>query len=1283
MVNVTTNPELVDPTIRSRAPSCVRHPGGLSPTSPNHTARPTPGAAPTTPGGGAVQSVAGARDNISGATALRHRILFCLVLSLGGLCMGNAQAEAVCSNTPGDGDWILCTKDSTSTDNIEIKVDGVEISTTGNNEHGIKAEHAGGTAATNTDPAAPANIMIDVTGTATKKSISTTGETADGVHGMHTGTGDVDIDVTGVGISTAGGRSRGVYGKHTGTGNVDIDVTGVGISTSGTDSRGVYGEHTGTGNIDIHIEGATTGRKISTEGTGSDGVFVKHTGTGTGDNHVDIDLEDIEITTTGGTTGSAGGVRVERTGDGDVDIDAARVSLSTTGSDSRASDGVHVRHEGSGDINISFEGTAAKRSTVTTTAGRSHGIYARKRSSRIGGSLKQTSGNIAITLGNTRIDTSGEVPAVYAEKDIGSSGMLTANLNSGVTITTQGQGASGVHLAHMNNEVGALDNDVTLTANGITIETAGDNGHGLQAARRTGRGDVTIDVDRSMITTGGTSARGIIGYHFGNSNLSDVTIDVDRSTITTEGNSAYGIYGYHFGDGKDGDITIDVDGSTITTEGNSASGILGYHTGDGNDGDITIDATNGGITTGSAIEEGGTTTRKGSSAHGIYAFHGRAASPVNSAAVGDIRITTRNLKIQTTGTTPPDGSGTFAYGIYAIHQNSGDIVIDLGQGSSVTTEGQNSHGIVTYHFGTAATRTMDITLGGPVSVNGAGAQGVRVGAVGASGPERMAALDEEGYRRQTVTVNSRIESQGEGVFLANGGRVIIGPKGSIHSDSGIAILATGTVPEVPEVPEDASDPLNIIPAVPAIPAIPPKLRVDMNLGGRRVSQAIGDGWILNDGGETTIAMNGVVLHDGVTGVTEETARNGAYNVSMVADGVKVTDRTNADPEMWTVSERDENVIVIADRDFSATDFPEERRPSPPPPPPPPPPPEPDPPPVAPAKLQELTEIVVANALGGIVLSLFGEQETSASSSPFIEEYAPRAAVYEALPTALLGLNDAGQGTGTPRPQGTFTFARTLEEHGGLSPASSTVGQRHALGYGGVQFGRRLRLGETLEASTALHRVWSTVDVEAGTGGGEIGVEATGLVLDGAWNGPEGFYARTGLSMTHYRLGTWSEDRAVGKLAGGVGARGSLARIEAGREVSLGGGRHVAPRIWVKRSALSVDDFTDAVGSRVSVPGTSRVSGGVGMTARAERRAGSGMLSLRGSVDLAHVIDGTVAVTDVSGARLASEAEETELRLALSGVYRQGRFSLAAEASMNGSEPGDARGAVGLRLAASF
>ena len=154
------------------------------------------------------------------------------------------------------------------------------------------------------------------------------------------------------------------------------------------------------------------------------------------------------------------------------------------------------------------------------------------------------------------------------------------------------------------------------------------------------------------------------------------------------------------------------------------------------------------------------------------------------------------------------------------------------------------------------------------------------------------------------------------MFLAGGGRVVIGPGGSIGAESGIAILATGTVPAV----EDDSTTMDINEAT---PAIPPKLRVDMNLGGRRVAEAIGDDWIINDGGETTIAVNGMVLHEGATGVTGLTARNGAWNVTMREEGVTV-DRS--DPNAWVITEPAAG--VVADRDFSAQDFNETARPRP-------------------------------------------------------------------------------------------------------------------------------------------------------------------------------------------------------------------------------------------------------------------------------------------------------------------------------------------------------------------
>ena len=152
--------------------------------------------------------------------------------------------------------------------------------------------------------------------------------------------------------------------------------------------------------------------------------------------------------------------------------------------------------------------------------------------------------------------------------------------------------------------------------------------------------------------------------------------------------------------------------------------------------------------------------------------------------------------------------------------------------------------------------------GGSVHAAGAGASGVRMGHLAEDGTVSFAALvGEDGYRRQSVWVNAPVRGgtgEAAGVFLAGGGRVIIVPRGSVGAASQIAILASGGVP---------------------------KLRVAMDLDGRRVEQVIGDNWIINDGGETTLLVNGVTLHEGATGATGATVLNGASRLLLPWPGV--------------------------------------------------------------------------------------------------------------------------------------------------------------------------------------------------------------------------------------------------------------------------------------------------------------------------------------------------------------------------------------------------------------
>ena len=192
------------------------------------------------------------------------------------------------------------------------------------------------------------------------------------------------------------------------------------------------------------------------------------------------------------------------------------------------------------------------------------------------------------------------------------------------------------------------------------------------------------------------------------------------------------------------------------------------------------------------------------------------------------------------------------------------------------------------------------------------------------------------------------------------------------------------------------------------------LHVGLRLDGRRVRDVIGDDWIINDGGETTIVVNDVTLHDGATGVVEDAvapnggnvrvtqrgrratgvvkdamAPNGAFNVTMRPEGVTVLDRSDPDPANWVITEPVGG--VVADRDFSTEDF----------------------------------------------------IETS-TQPMFTEEYAPRAALYEILPDFLLRLTGPGPSRRCGSTPDSSVWTRVAGGQGVYESDRSTTGATYDL-----------------------------------------------------------------------------------------------------------------------------------------------------------------------------------------------------------------------------------------------
>ena len=910
-----------------------------------------------------------------------------------------------------------------------------------------------------------------------------------------------------------------------------------------------------------------------------------------------------EIDTAGA---GARGIYGRHEGDADLEIFASGTDIVTA---NNSSDGIFGHHTGAGDIKIEFH-------SGTIEAGSDGSITDQNFSSRGIEALHGGVGGITIDASDVTIITKDEwASGVRAHIE----DVVRNNLQSGsihnifiklrdVNIMTRGESAAGVtgwHELNMDNTQPGSSGEIRIDVRGGMIES---NSFGV-AGNNQNDGNIFIDVRDLTVRTSGFADYAIYAKQEEDATVSSLSqvgsIDIyaEDVTVETSGDSAHGILAWN--EAVIGDINVKAVDTTITTTNTFGMGV--YALSDTLDisenetlrsrGDVNIDLRDTIIkTTSTALYQDRLTLSAG-----VYGRH---------EGDGDIDIDIRGGSIET--------AGTFSYGIYGRHEGDGNLTIDTHDGHAITTTGPNGHGIVVYHFGTNDSRRMDVTIRGPVDARGMGAYGVQVGAISDGAPERVAAIGIDGYRQQTVTVHDSLRGNAAGIFLAGGGRVTIGPGGSIDADSGIAILATGDTP--------GADPVND-------PAIKPKLRVDMNLNGRRVAEAIGDNWIINDGGETTIAVNGVVLHDGATGVTSQRAANGVWDVWMREEGVLVEDRTDPDPANWIISTAATG--VVADRDFSARDFTESEARCP----------------------QGQTGFPNCMVPPPPEITQMTEMPEEPEMLMFVEEYAPRAAVYEALPGALFRLNARGTSEENFARPDSPLWIRFSGGGGSFEPDRATVDAEYDFDRLSAEAGLNVPLGENLTGIASVRAVRGDADVDAPNGGGEIEADGIGVALGISYKGADAYYARGRFSFTRYDLDLSSDTR--GSLKKGLDVRSHVLDFEVGQRMATYGKVDLTPRLWVRYSRIDVDDFIDMVGSKVSVGDETRLTGGFGVVVEGQHGVGNGELFLRGSADLEQTFSGSTTSTDVSGERLSSEAAETRLLLGLGGTYRRGSFMARA------------------------
>ena len=649
-------------------------------------------------------------------------------------------------------------------------------------------------------------------------------------------------------------------------------------------------------------------------------------------------------------------------------------------------------------------------------------------------------GDIAVSSSSADVTSTGTNARGYIIGHIGVSGRIRMELEGG-SVTTQGDNPVGILGFH------GTEGDISAALRGTAIGAEGDDGVGVWL-RHTGTGDLVISAEGGSVDAKGGRARGIFSDHIGTGNS---TVDLRDLAVSVSGEAAYGIFDYRAGEGDstftlrdvsisasgntatgirrehfgNGDQVIGAEGGRIDGLGGHALGILGYHGGAGRntvelrdvaisaegDGAVAVRLQHAGTGDIGIVAEGGSVEAKGLGVDGIFGHH---------SSEGGTTVDLRDVAISAEG----DG----AVAVRLQHTGTGDIGI-VAEGGSVEARGLGVDGIIGHH-GSEGTGDIAIHLRGTtVTASGQGASGIEAlhetgkgsirirvegGTVHAEDPAGVAVqvgeLDEEtgavvfgagvgadGYRRQSVMVNGQVRGgsgDGAGIRLAGGGRVEIGPRGSVGAASGAAVRALG---------DGAA------------------LHVGADFDGRRAGDVI-DGEILNEGGRTTIAVNRVTLHDGMAGATGLWAPNGARDVTLVA----------AD--------------AVAGRAFSTADF---------------------------------------------------------VTGP----YAPRAAVYEALPGFLLRLDGRGTAVGRLREPGSPAWVRVFGGEGTYGSDRSSVGASYDFDRFGVEAGLDAALSPAgdVTGSVSLHHARGSADVSAPTGGGSIEAEGIGAALGATWRDAAGYH----------------------------------------------------------------------------------------------------------------------------------------------------------------------------------
>ena len=295
----------------------------------------------------------------------------------------------------------------------------------------------------------------------------------------------------------------------------------------------------------------------------------------------------------------------------------------------------------------------------------------------------------------------------------------------------------------------------------------------------------------------------------------------------------------------------------------------------------------------------------------------------------------------------------------------------------------------------------------------------------------------------------------------------------------------------------------------------------------------------------------------------------------------------------------------------------------------------------------------------------------------------RCRLYAALPSFLLAMNGFADRDDrlTAARDANGAWARIDAADGRWTADSSTLPdltydrRRH-----GAQAGIDAEVADGARVGVSVHGFRG---VAALSGAGRAALSGMGMGVYAAAPAGGGFRLDARAAATWYDVDLTSAVHPR-PLASGVSGTGQAVGVEVGRPVAAAPGVSLTPRAGLVWSQVSLDDFTDSVGSRarVSMARAKSLRAGVGMTVEAAL-GGSGNDRLFAAVDAMREFSAETE-TVVQGQALKASAEPMSVRFRLGGSFDlDGRATLRAAAGYETGGGGNHAFGGGLTLAIRF